>query len=89
MRVTIELVSTHRLDVQGRDAHLLHAPSPPRRAITVKPVLKKTEPWGKALKATAALLRAARATPIGARELRALLLLGIRSRRRSLGSIAS
>jgi hypothetical protein len=72
----IDLVSSHRLDVRGRDAHLLRAPPPPPRPIPVGPLLKPTEPWREALAAADALLKAAHATPKGARELRALLLLG-------------
>ena len=72
----IDLVSSHRLDAQGREAHLLCAPSPWHRAITPAPVLKPPEPWREAIKAADALLKAAHATPKGARELRALLLLG-------------
>jgi len=72
----IEFVSSHRLEVQGRDAHLLRAPSPPRQATTPAPLLKPTEPWREALEAADALLKAAHATPKGARELRSLLLMG-------------
>lgn len=72
----IDLVSSHRLDVRGRDAHRLRAPPPPPRPIPAGPVLKPTEPWREALAAADTLLKAAHATPKGARELRALLLMG-------------
>lgn len=59
----LDLVSSHRLDARGRDAHLLRAPLPPRRAIITKPLSEPTGPLAKGLGAAVALVKAARATP--------------------------